>query len=79
MLLKFNILCTSFVHYGVLVHEGTVVTVEGGIMHLKCIIQPRLLLHCPSALTNPIMHKKYLLLLTYQKQLLVLVKCALSN
>ena len=66
-------------HYGVLVHEVTVVTVEGGIMHVKCIIQPRLLLHCPSALTSPIMHKKYLLLLTYPKQPLVLLKGALSD
>ena len=41
------------------------------------------LLHCLSALTNPIMHKnwyiKYLMLLTHPKQLLVFVKCALSR
>ena len=48
-------------------------------MHVKCIIQLGLLLHCPRALTNPIMHQMYLLLLTYLKQLLVLVKCALSD
>ena len=43
----------------------------------ECIIYPRLLLHCPSALTNsPIMQKKpnYLVLLTYPKQPLVFVK-----
>ena len=35
------------VHYGVLVHEGSVVTVEGGIMH-----KPKASIICLSALTK---------------------------
>jgi len=73
------------VHYRVLVHEGNVVTVKGGIMYkpkVSVISRPKPILHCPSALTKLIMHKKwfviYLVLLTYPKQPFVFVKCAMS-
>ena len=41
-------------------HEGNVVKVEVWIMHepkAGRIIQPRLLLHRPSAISKPVMHK----------------------
>jgi len=43
------------------VHEGDVVTVEGEIMHepnASAFNRSRPLLHCPSALTKPVMHTK---------------------
>ena len=44
-------------------HEGNIVMVEGGIMHEPKVgafmIQPRLLLHSPSALTKPAMRKNW--------------------
>jgi len=80
-----------FMNYRVLVHSGNVVMVEGRIMYspssLACALShPQPLLHCPSALTNPInhvMHKNWymsnLMLLPYPKQLLVFEKCAISR
>ena len=46
-----NIYISIFVHYRLLVHEGNVVT-DNARAEGKCIIRPRLLLHCLSALTR---------------------------
>jgi len=48
----------------------------------KCIIRSRLLLHCPSALTKPVMHTKLVskqFSATHPKPPLTFEKCALSD
>ena len=66
-------------HYRVLVHEGNVVTVEGGVMQEPKA--PETVTTLPEC-TNAIMHTKLVskfMLLTYPKQPLVFERCALSR
>jgi len=62
------------------VHEGNVVTVEGGVMQEPKV--PETVTTLPEC-TNPVMHRELVsnnsVLLTYLKQPLVLEKCALSR
>jgi len=66
---------------------SNVVTIKGRInawVEGECIIRLRPLLHCPSALTNPVIHKNwyinYLVLLINLKQpMMVFVQCAISR